>query len=81
MSEKPTITGIKIPKQTQRRLAKVAKLKSPKTSANALGNHYIETGLAADEKPDRVVDVRGMLVAQGAEPTAQDFADKRRAGK
>lgn len=49
MREKHTITGLKIPKQTQRRLAKVAKLKSPKTSANALGNHYIETGLAADE--------------------------------
>jgi len=59
MSEKHTITGIKIPKQTQRRLAKVAKSKSPKTSANALGNHYIEAGLSSDEATHPIAGPEG----------------------
>ena len=45
----PKTTTIRISKEMQRRLSRVAKNKTPRTSANALAIHYVDTGLERDE--------------------------------
>lgn len=47
MSE-PTTT-VKITKALQRRVAREAKARTPRTNVVCLATHYIETGVTADE--------------------------------
>lgn len=46
---KQKTTTVKIPTELQQRVASVARMKSPKTSGNALSVHYIESGVTKDE--------------------------------